>query len=351
MKQVMVVGGGISGLTAAVDLARLGMAVELVENSGSLGGHAAQLSCKATDRCVACGACVVEEKIRQATGDANIRVHLNSSVVNNSSSNEVNRRKRFDVTLKQDQEMQHIEVDAVLIASGFAPFHPANKPYGYGRFENVMTTLELDLMLRKSGAVKRPSDAAFPRNMAFIQCVGSRDSSLGHLWCSKICCGAALRMASCIQKRQPGMKPTFFYVDVQNFGKNFQACYADAQQHILIRSIPADVLKTADDRLKLSYFDPDTQAYQEAVFDMVILSVGLTPSESTRNLAAMLNIDMDSFAYARKTPALVADTRASAIPLPDGVFAAGAALEPMSIAESVLSAGKAASDIFHYMKS
>jgi len=345
MKQVMVVGGGISGLSAAVDLARLGIAVDLVENSGSLGGHAALLSCKATDRCVACGACVVEEKIRQATGDANIRVHMNSSV------DKVSRRNRFDVTLKQNQEMQHIEVDAVLIASGFAPFHPANKPYGYGRFENVMTTLELDLMLRKSGAVKRPSDAAFPRNMAFIQCVGSRDSSLGHLWCSKICCGAALRMASCIQNRQPGMKSTFFYIDVQNFGKNFQTYYADVQQHILIRSIPADVLKTADDRLKLSYFDPDTHAYQEAVFDMVILSVGLTPSESTRNLAAMLNIDMNGFAYARKTPALVADTRASAIPLPDGVFAAGAALEPMSIAESVLSAGKAASDIFHYMKS
>ena len=345
MKQVMVVGGGISGLSAAVDLARLGIAVDLVENSGLLGGHAAQLSCKATDHCVSCGACVVEEKIRQATNDANIRVHLNSSV------DKVNRRNRFDVTLKQDQEMQHIEVDAVLIASGFAPFHPANKPYGYGRFENVMTTLELDLMMRKSGTVKRPSDAAFPRNMAFIQCVGSRDSSLGHLWCSKICCGAALRMASCIQNRQPGMKSTFFYIDVQNFGKNFQTYYADVQQHILIRSIPADVLKTADDRLKLSYFDPDTQAYQESVFDMVILSVGLTPSESTRNLAAMLNIDMDGFAYARKTPALVADTRASAIPLPDGVFAAGAALEPMSIAESVLSAGKAASDIFHYMKS
>ena len=342
MKQVMVVGGGISGLSAAVDLARLGIAVDLVENSGSLGGHAAQLSCKATDRCVACGTCVVEEKIRQATNDANIRVHLNSSVVsNNINNNEVNRRKRFDVTLKQDQEMQHIEVDAVLIASGFAPFHPANKPYGYGRFENVMTTLELDLMLRKSGVVKRPSDAAFPRNMAFIQCVGSRDSSLGHLWCSKICCGAALRMASCIQNRQPGMKSTFFYIDVQNFGKNFQTYYADVQQHILIRSIPADVLKTADDRLKLSYFDPDTQAYQESIFDMVILSVGLTPSESTRNLAAMLNIDMDGFAYARKTP----------VPLPYGVFAAGAALEPMSIAESVLSAGKAASDIFHYMKS
>jgi len=335
MKQIMVVGGGISGLSAAVDLARLGVAVVLVENSGSLGGHAAQLSCKAADRCVACGACMVEEKIRQATGDANIRVYLNAGIDN------VERQTRFEVTLKQDRELQRIEVDAVLMASGFAPFNPVNKSYGYGRFENVMTTLELDRMLRNSGTVKRPSDGEFPRNMAFIQCVGSRDSSLGHLWCSKICCGAALRMARCIQNRQPGMEATFFYIDVQNFGKNFQTYYADTLQQVrMIRSIPADVLKTADDRLKLSFFDSDTQAYQEAVFDMVILSIGLMPSESTRNLAAMLNIDMDGFVYAQKTP----------IPLPEGVFAAGAALEPMSIAESVLSAGKAAGDIFHYLE-
>lgn len=334
-KQVMVVGGGISGLSAAVVLARLGTSVTLVENSASLGGHAAQLSCKATDHCVACGACMVEEKIRQASSDDNIRVKLHTSI------DQIDRQKRFEVTLKHDRQIERIEVDAILMASGFTPFHPAKKPYGYGRFENVQTSLELDRMLRQSVMVKRPSDAKCPRNMAFIQCVGSRDSSLNHLWCSKICCGAALRMARCLQNRQPGMEATFFYIDVQTFGKNFQTYYADTQQQVrMIRAIPADVLKTADDRLKLSYFDPDTQAYQEAVFDMVILSIGLTPSESTRNLAAMLNIDMDGSGYARK----------EAVLLPEGVFAAGAALEPMSIAESVLSAGKAASDIFLYLK-
>ena len=335
MKQIMVVGGGISGLSAALDLARLGESVVLVENSGALGGHAAQLSCKAAERCVACGACMVVEKIRQATGNAGIRILLNASI------DKIERQKRFEVALKQDRETLHIEVDAVLMASGFAPFHPANKPYGYGRFENVMTSLELDRMLRRSGAVNRPSDAELPRNMAFIQCVGSRDSSIDHLWCSKICCGAALRMARCIQNRQSGMEPTFFYIDVQNFGKNYQTYYADTRQQVrMIRSIPADVLKTTDDRLKLSYFDPDNQVYQEAVFDMVILSIGLMPSESTRNLAAMLNIDRGGFAYARETPLV----------LPEGVFAAGAALKPMSIAESVLSAGKAAGDIFHYLE-
>lgn len=335
MKQTLVVGGGISGLSAAVELAKLGMAVVLVENSGALGGHAAQLSCKAAERCVACGACMVAEKIQQATREAGIRILLNTGIVR------IERKERFEITLKQESGTQRIEADAVLMASGFSPYDPSGKPYGYGRFENVLTSLELDRMLRQSGSVKRPSDAALPASMAFIQCVGSRDAGIGHLWCSKICCGAALRMARCIQNRRPGTQAAFFYIDVQNFGKNFQAYYADTRQQVrMIRAIPADVLKTADDRLKLSYFDPDTQAYEEAVFDMVILSVGLMPSESTRNLAAMLNIETDGIDYARKSPVL----------LPDGVFAAGAALEPMSIAESVLSAGKAAGDIFLYLE-
>ncbi len=335
-KQILVIGGGISGLSAAVDLARLGLAVILVEHSASLGGHAAHLSCKAADRCVACGACMVEEKIREADTHDAVQVFLNTRI------EKIDRHNRFDVTLNQNGQCRHVSVDAVLLATGFTPFHPVNKPYGYGRFENVMTNLELDQMMRRNGAIKRPSDDAFPGNMAFIQCVGSRDSSLGHLWCSKICCGAALRMARCIQHRQPEVKATFFYIDVQNFGKNFQTYYADAQQKVqLIRSIPADVLKTADDRLKLSYFDPDTHAYQESVFDMVILSIGLMPSESTRDLAAMLNIDMAGYSFEQKSALLRP---------PDGVFIAGTALEPMGIAESTLSAGKAAGDIFHYLK-
>jgi heterodisulfide reductase subunit A len=333
-KQILVIGGGITGLCASVELARLELSVILVETSAALGGHAAHLSCKAAERCVACGACMVEEKIRQATTDDAVQVFLNTHI------EKIDRQHRFEVTLNQEQQTRRITVDAVLVASGFTPFHPVGKPYGYGRFENVITNLELDRLMCQSGAVTRPSDAQVPRNMAFIQCVGSRDSNLGHLWCSKICCGASLRMARCLQHRQPEITATFFYIDVQNFGKNFQTHYADAQQKVrMIRSIPADILKTADDRLKLSYFDPDTQSYQEAVFDMVILSIGLIPSESTRKLAAMLNSDQEVFSFEKK----------SSPPLPDGVFAAGAALGPMSISESALSAGKAAGDIFHYL--
>jgi heterodisulfide reductase subunit A len=333
-QQTLVIGGGISGLTAAVDLARLGMHVTLVEHSAGLGGHAAHFSCKAAECCVACGACMVEEKIQAVTADDSIEVLLNTRI------EKIDRRNRFDITLSQDGQQRLVSVDAVLLATGFTPFHPVNKPYGYGRFENVMTTLELDQMMRRHGAVKRPSDNAFPENMAFIQCVGSRDSTLGHLWCSKICCGAALRMARCIQHRQPEVKATFFYIDVQNFGKHFQAYYDDTRQKIrMIRSIPADVIQTPDDKLKLSYFSPDTRDYLEAVFDMVVLSIGMMPSESTRKLGEMLNIDLHHFSF-EHTPAT---------PIPEGVFIAGTALEPMSIADASRSAGKAAGDMYRYL--
>lgn len=331
---VLVIGGGISGLTAAVDLARLGMHVTLVEHAAGLGGHAAHFSCKAAERCVACGACMVEEKIQAVTANDAIEVLLNTRI------EKIDRPSRFDITLSQDGRQRLVSADAVLLATGFTPFHPVNKPYGYGRFENVMTNLELDQMMRRHGAVKRPSDNASPENMAFIQCVGSRDSTLGHLWCSKICCGAALRMARCIQHRQPESKATFFYIDVQNFGKHFQAYYDNTRQKVrMIRSIPADMIRTADDKLKLSYFDPDTRGYQEAVFDMVVLSIGMMPSESTRNLAAMLNIDLRHCSYEQKP----------GIPLPDGVFIAGTALSPMSIADAARSAGTAAGDMYQYL--
>ena len=332
---ILVIGGGVTGLSAALDLARLGVSVVVTEKSDVLGGHAAQLSCKAADTCVACGACVVQDKIQQAVSHPGISIHTHSHIET------VNRSDRFEICLKEGQKSVDIKADAILLASGFSPFNPVNKPYGYGIFENVLTTLDVDRMLRQNSVIHRPSDAGIPQSVAFIQCVGSRDSSLRHLWCSKICCGESLRMARLIQHRQPGTYVTFFYIDVQTFGKNFRTYYADIQQHIrMIRSIPADLLKTHDDRLQLSYFDPDTQASLESVFDMVILSIGLMPSEDALNLTGILHIDPDYFTYGSREN----------ISLPDGIFAAGAAVEPMNIEESIVSAGKAVVDILGYLE-
>ncbi|MBW2365724.1 MAG: hypothetical protein JRF25_11850, partial [Deltaproteobacteria bacterium] len=92
--------------------------------------------------------------------------------------------------------------NAVILATGFKPFNPVDKPYGYGKFKNVITNLDMERMLRRDGRAIKPSNGVEADRIAFIQCVGSRDAKLNHLWCSKVCCGSALRMAGLVKARQ-----------------------------------------------------------------------------------------------------------------------------------------------------
>jgi len=338
-KSVLVVGGGIAGLSAALELARLGIGVELVEKEDAFGGHARQFTCKATDKCVQCGACIVEEKLRDVSDHPGIKVHLGSHM------EKVESLDRFVVSLAGKKGSSHsCETDAIIVASGFSPFNPAGKPYGYGRFDNVITNLDLETVLRKHSLVTRPSDDKAPEKIAFIQCVGSRDAKLNHLWCSRVCCGSALRMASLIRSRQPETGVTLFYMDIQTFGRDFQRFFNKVKNDVrMIRAIPGDVFKTEDDQLRLTYFDSAASEPKEEIFDLIALSVGLTPGTDLARLAAQLNIELSDSGFV-STPEKGSGTHE------DGVFAAGTVLGPMSIAESVASAGKAARDVVEYLK-
>lgn len=394
-------------MTAAIELARMGVAVSLVEKTPFLGGHAIQLNCKATDACVKCGACVAEEKLLQVTRQSQINIytgaqieniagkgpfkveyHIHSPLVNSDQCNGCGicfqkcpvpgtilqgydtrigayvaiRRdlcRYFDdasctlcrdacpqgaIKLTDQAQSAELDADAILMATGFAPFNPSDKPYGYGRFQNVITSLDAERMLRHHTVLKRPSDDRPVRRIGFIQCVGSRDVKLGHCWCSKICCGSSLRMARLVQSRQPDTHVTFFYIDVQTFGKDFHRFYAQIQDNIaMIRAIPGDIIKTEQDELKALYFDPDTHTCGEALFDVVVLSVGLLPQVDHGQLSRSLNWlpDNTGFMGAHDNPQNKA---------PAGIFSAGAAMGPMSIADSVSSAEKTVFDITRYLK-
>ncbi len=129
------------------------------------------------------------------------------------------------IDLNQDKATHSIGADAVVIAAGFQPFVPTSKPYGYGHFSNVITNLELERMLRQHSQALMPSDRTPARKIAFIQCVGSRDAKLNHLWCSKVCCGSASANGALDQSPRPASDITWFYIDVQTFGKDFQSFY------------------------------------------------------------------------------------------------------------------------------
>jgi len=188
----------------------------------------------------------------------------------------------------------------------------------------------------------RPSDALLPERIAFIQCVGSRDSRIGHPWCSKICCGAALRLARLIQQRRPHTTVTFFYIDVQTFGKNFQKYYDQTCRQVrMVRAIPGDIVQTEAQGLQLAYFDPDTRKALEESFDLVVLSTGITPNN--KDLAGMLEVPLADTGFFLSHEIQAAGKG-------EGIFTAGAALGPMSIAESIDSAGKAAWELLNYLK-
>lgn len=336
--KVLVIGGGIAGLTAAHELAKLGVKVELVEKEPFLGGHAIQFTCKAVESCAKCGACMAEEKLNQVIHNENIRIHTEANVKKISKNGLFN----YDIQLKSS--CYSSSAAAIIVATGFDTFDPVKKPYGYGTFKNVITSLDLEKMLRSNGIAMKPSDGMPPDKIAFIQCVGSRDSKLNHLWCSKICCASALRMAHLIRKRNPETSVTFFYIDIQGSGKDFEALYQKAKEDFLmIRAIPGDIYKSGEDRLKITYFNSLSKTNIENIYDMVVLSVAMIPGNGTKEIAEMTGIIIGDTGF-------VQSYEKEGISNSGGIFVAGAAGGPLSISESIANAVKTAWDASKYIK-
>ncbi|RJP76756.1 MAG: CoB--CoM heterodisulfide reductase iron-sulfur subunit A family protein [Desulfobacteraceae bacterium] len=335
-KNVLIIGGGVAGLTAAIELAKLDCHVVLIEKEKSLGGHAGQFTCKATDECAKCGACIVEEKIDMALSHANITIY------NQARLAAISRKDRFAVTFFTEKDAeQSYDADAVIVATGFQAFDPVDKPFGYKRFEDVITNLDLEKKLRHEIEVKRPSDGITPEKIAFIQCVGSRDSSVNHLWCSRVCCGSALRMANLINTRNKNTEISFFYIDVQTFGKDFQFYYDRIRDRIrMIRAIPGDVFRTPDGQLKLEYYLPSEGKQIEELFDMIVLSVGIIPVGTADGMMEKFGLEQPKTGFPDEE-----FMRPVA-----GLFAAGTSKGPKTITEAVADAGRVALDVVHYLQ-
>jgi heterodisulfide reductase subunit A len=335
-KHVVVLGSGITGLAAAEKLAHWSIDVSVIEKSTHIGGHAVQYACKATQTCVKCGACLVQQQLQRTLQNPAVDFYTGTEVCR------VTREGPFGVELEKRPSGQKqpikLQADAILLATGFQPFNPLDKPFGYGRFANVVTNLELERLLREPSELSRPSDNRPVQRVAFIQCVGSRDTSLGHRWCSQVCCGSALRMAQLIQYRRPQTEVGFFYIDVQSVGKDFQAFTQQCRQTIkMVRAIPGEILATPEQDLKMVYFDPQSRKPEERIFDMVVLSIGMLPAADNRGLSEILRIE------------LTADGFFEGGDSSRGVFSAGTANGPMSIAECIGSAGRAAWKILNHL--
>jgi heterodisulfide reductase subunit A len=247
------------------------------------------------------------------------------------------------INLTVEEMTASTHADAVILSTGFTPFNPASKPYGYGKFKNVVTNLDMEKMLRTDGRARKPSNGVAAGSIAFIQCVGSRDAKLNHLWCSKVCCGSALRMAGLVKTRQPETQITFFYMDVQTFGRDFDKFYAKIRKDVrLIRAIPGDIYPADDHQLCVTFLDNTSSETLQENFDLVVLSVGMTPCQGMQQTAETLKLKLAETGFAEP-----ADK--GGVASEKGIFMAGSVTGPMSIPESIASAGKAAFEVAKYL--
>ncbi|MDZ4245548.1 MAG: FAD-dependent oxidoreductase, partial [Dehalococcoidia bacterium] len=206
-----------------------------------------------------------------------------------------------------EPEILELGVGSVVLAPGFEPFDATLKPeYGFGRMKNVVTSLQFERILSASGPyqgqILRPSDGKHAVKIGWIQCVGSRDETCGRDYCSSVCCMYTAKQAIIAREHASDIQPTIFYNDIRAYGKGFERYYESAKDKFGVRyqrgiiSAVKELQKTKN--LIMEYAGENGEKIQEE-FDMVVLSVGLVPSESTKELARELNIDIDRFGFCK----------------------------------------------------
>jgi heterodisulfide reductase subunit A len=399
-KNAVVVGGGIAGLWTAWELAKLGLSSVIVETAPFLGGHVAQFSCKATETCQRCGACALEDVLQKLNS-----MEMVSSLVRTSISRMEQTDSGFAVSAHQrpsrivperctdcgdciqacpqpgaltrspftrqlaideticrhytegscqacieacpeaaidlpaQAEEISLESDAVVIATGFQPFDARHKPrFGYGTVPGVVTALELDKMLRENAWA--PGEGM--RSVAFIQCVGSRDPRIGRNYCSRVCCGYAMRLARLLKSRVPELEPTMFYMDIQTFDRDFTQRLAEAAREVrLVRSMPAEIRRGSDGRPEIVYHGPEDRRLFES-FDLVVLSIGIAPG-AMELFGDSLGVGLNADGFLGPDGEDVSTAR-------EGVFVAGTAQGPRSIQDTVSHAIRAAQGTFRFVK-
>ena len=248
------------------------------------------------------------------------------------------------INLDMEEEQETIKVGAIILGFGFEPFWAQRKgEYGFGRYKNVLTSIQFERMLSTSSPTQgfpiRISDGKRMKNIAFIQCVGSRDSSCGQDHCSTICCMSATKQATIAKKRSPDLKVIIFYMDIRPMGKNYERYYERAKTEYgieYIRSAISSVKELQQTKNLLITYVKEDGTFEEGEFDAVILSVGFTPPQTIKDLAGRMGLQLNQQGFCQTDEFDPAQTSVK------GIFVGGAFRGPKDIPESVVEGSSAA---------
>ena len=416
---VMVVGGGISGIQASLDLAEAGFRVYLVDKSPAIGGKMSQLDktfptndcsmCIESPKFIECSRhpnidilsnteiervegeagkfritltkkprYVIEDKCTGCTTCAQycpvevpdpynenmsltkaVHIHFSQAVPLISYIDPETCLYHQDekcnicvgvcqhgaIDLHQRPEKLEVDVGAVILSLGYEAFDPSIRgDYGYGTMKNVVTSLEFERVISATGPyegeIRRPSDGKHPHRIAWIQCVGSRQVIPGgNTYCSSVCCAYTQKQVILAKDHYADLDVTVFHNDIRAFGKDFERYYQRAERLSEVRFIRSYVSigrEVPDSRNVTIRYATDSDGVKEEEFDLVVLSVGMSPPKDGAELAKKFGIELNSHGFCKTNPLNPIETSRP------GIFVSGAFNGPADIPESVVSASGAA---------
>ncbi|MGP8323879.1 MAG: FAD-dependent oxidoreductase, partial [Methanosarcinaceae archaeon] len=342
---------------------------EITDIKGEAGDFTVRVKKKATfvdpNKCTACGLCVSKcpvklpdeynegENKRKAiylafpqavprvyTIDSKHCLYLTRSKCGNCASVCENDAINYD---DKDKEIE-INVGSIILSTGFEPFDATKLEQYRPDHPDVITSLQFERQLSSSGPFEGHvtlSDGTHPKRIAWIQCIGSRSPEIGHRNCSSVCCMYATKEAMVAMEHDPKLETTIFNIDVRAFGKGFEEFYQKARKKTGVRFInsrPSGVeVDPLTNKLSLKYEIENGNGIRQEEFDMVVLSIGLTPSKSSKQLANIAGVEMDDLGFVRTKIDSPVETSRS------GIFVSGAMQAPKDIPDTVADASGAAS--------
>jgi heterodisulfide reductase subunit A len=328
-KSALVIGGGVSGMTSAVELANQGFNVYLVEKEKELGGNLRHIHYLVTGENVQDE---LNELIKRVKKHEKIHAYLDTKIENIEGS-----VGNFKTTISRNGKSGELKHGVVIVATGAKEYHP--NEYLYGQDKKVVTQVELEERLRPGGEWSSPGTNSFPKNIVMIQCVGSRDEE--RPYCSRVCCTVAVKNALKIKEFSPETNVYILYRDVRTYGFN-ESFYTKArQQNVVFMRYDEDrkpeVSKNGNGLL-VEVIDQTLKIPIEISADLVVLSAGIVPNDDNETISQLLKVPLNADGFFLEAHMKLRPVEFAT----DGVFLAGMAHSPKSISESIAQAGAAA---------
>ena len=336
-KHVVVIGGGVAGLEAAGQLSKAGFDVSLVEKENKTGGHLNEWYKLFPDRK---NSSEVKDYLDKLTSHDGIRILTNTTIEKLSHD-----KTQFSLLTKDGKKLT---ADAVIVATGFDLFKSSRKEeYGYGIYDNVITSADLEAMFRK-GEISLVNGKT-PKTVGIVHCVGSRDEKVGNFYCSKLCCVTAVKQAIEIREHLPSSRVFCFYMDMRMGGAYYEELYREAQEEWgvnFIRGKVSEASESINNKIVIKVEDTLAGRPLKMELDMLVLMAGMEMSDGGKKIAETSGLKTGENRFFSGTD----HHYGSNISNIKGVFYAGTCTAPMNITETISHARSAVSEVMDYLK-